>query len=386
MDLPEPAPPSTEPIASIAPSESLGSASTEAAAIQLSSAVTGPRLQWSGQKRFKYFFTGVLGPLGCFALSATDFNAHVDPLWQSGKLDVYGALMVEPPALIPFMPLLLYSLLSLAVCCVAPRTVKSPIVRVGIYSGAILSTQYLLFIIFATSFVTFVAAAVVGPLLALVAYVGSKLMPRARRITIWQIMLLTTVIAAMLAAISALQLRSEGFQSLSMSLIGLSFWILVSIPLLNCFTYVRASFGVLWTIDAPILKGRWQIMSLGFGWLLAYAASWKYSLDAMLAEYAKLPTVEPKCYVSAAAAHGHAQFVGVAQFREQVAVCDLHSAYPGQHADVSLEVPRVRVGGGVAWSASCGSAGVQCVWPASRRGLSEQRVAGGCKLLGTKTA
>ena len=88
--------------------------------------------------------------------------------------------------------------------------------------------------------------------------------------------------------------------------------------------------GVLRTIDAPLCcpKVDGKSCHWAVGWLLAYAASWKYSLDAMLAEYAKLPTVEPKCYVSAAAAHGHAQFVGVAQFRELDAVCDLHSAYP----------------------------------------------------------
>ena len=91
-----------------------------------------PILQWSGQRRFKYFVTGVIGPIGCFTMAWAGMNARVDPLWQSGKLDTYLTLMLESKPLLPFMPLLIYSLLSLAACCVRPELGRRPLVRLGV--------------------------------------------------------------------------------------------------------------------------------------------------------------------------------------------------------------------------------------------------------------
>ena len=292
-----------------------------------------PVLKWSGQRRFKFFLTGVVGPIACFVMAGAGMNARVDPLWQSGELDTYSTLMLEFKPLLPFMPLLILSMISLGACCVRPELGRNPLVRLGVYSGGLLSAQYLIFVVVSTSFFTFFAALFVGPGLALVTYLGAKLVPRARRITIWQIMLLTTVVAVIVALLSAnlQQLREAGPRSaLQVVLTGL-FFMLIAAPLLNCLTYVQAAFILL---RSPALVATCErevrsLFALAFGWLVAFGASWKFSLDAMLAEYAQLPTSPPNCYISSAAAYGHRRFVGVDKFQKaHGAACNLQKAFP----------------------------------------------------------
>ena len=292
-----------------------------------------PVLKWGGQRRFKFFVTGVVGPIACFVMAGMGMNARVDPLWQSGKLETYLTLMLEFKPLLPFLPLLILSMISLGACCVQPELGRNPLVRFGVYSGGLLSAQYLMFVVVSTSFFTFFAALFVGPGLALVTYLGAKLMPRARRITIWQIMLLTTVVAVIVALLSAnlQQLREAGPRSaLQLVLTGL-FFMLIAAPLLNCLTYVQAAFTLLRSpalVSTPKREVR-SLFALAFGWLVAFGASWKFSLDAMLAEYATLPTSPPNCYISSAAAYGHQRFVGVDQFQKaHGAARNLQNAFP----------------------------------------------------------
>lgn len=296
-------------------------------------------LRWSGQRRFKYFVTGVIGPIGCFGLVWSGMNARLDPLWQSGEVKTYATLLLEKRELLPFMPLLTCSMISMSLVCLHPRLSDWLLVRVGIYSGAILSTQYLLCVVFATSFFTFVLAAIVGPALAFTTYLAAKLMPQARRTTIWQLMLLTTVVAAITAAVAASGINQSSRGSVLNTALAWGFWTLVAVPLLNCLTYVRASFGLLHSRAHLKLSGtdKLKFVALCSGWFVGFAASWKLSLNAMLADYAALPTVEPSCYVSAAAANGHRRFVGVAQFAAAKAACDLHPAFP-----VNLQMCRLK--------------------------------------------
>lgn len=316
--------------------------SPEGASAELNSAASSesvaraavvPVLQWSPQRRFKYFVTGVLGPIGCFAMSWSGMNARVDPIWQSGKLDVYLTLMLEPKALLPFMPLLIFSLLSLAACCVRLEFGRHWVVRLGIFGGGLLSVQYLLFVVIATSFFTLIAAAIVGPALALVTYLGAKLMPQARRVTIWQIMLLTSVVAVIAAFVAANSstLSEGGVGTLVQLLLNVLMTMLIATPMLNCVTYVRATFALL---RSPALFPMAQrdvrsLLASAIGWLLGFGASWKFAVEAMLSEYSRLPTSPPNCYISTAAACGHRQFVGVERFaRSQVMACDLQSPFP----------------------------------------------------------
>ena len=277
-----------------------------------------PILQWSGQRRFKYFVTGVIGPIFCLAMAWCGLSARVDALWQSGELDTYLKLMLEPPALLPFIPMLIFSMLALGTCCFWPQLANKLWVRVGVYGGGILSTQYLIFAVFAGAFFPFICAVVVGPLLALATYVANKLMPRARRITIFQIMLLTTVVAVFAAACMWLApaLYPEGLGDIGEVVFGCVFWVLPALPLLNAITYVRAAFAILRSPALATVPAREQnrLIAMSSAWLLGFGASWKFSLDAMLAEYARLPTSPPSCYVSSAAACGHPRLVGVTQF------------------------------------------------------------------------
>ncbi len=273
-------------------------------------------LSWGGQKRFKYFTTGVVGPIGCLAATFLGMNPRLNSLWQSGELEVYLKLMLEPRALSPFFPLLTYSMVGLGACCLKPSLAERPWVRFGVYSGGILSLQYVLIVVFTASFLPLVCSAIVGTALALVTFVFCKLMPRAKKITIFQLMLLTAVVAVLASAFAAwsAQEKSARWDNLAEYIFGSIFVILAAIPFLNSMTYVRATFALLRSPALSLISQHRQLLTLSVSWLFGFAASWKLSLDAMLAEYAKLPTTPPKCYVSAAAAHGHPGFVGVHQF------------------------------------------------------------------------
>jgi hypothetical protein len=80
-------------------------------------------------------------------------------------------------------------------------------------------------------------------------------------------------------------------------------------------------------VDIQTSQSR-KLLVLTFGWLLGFGASWKFSLDAMMAEYSKLPTAPPSCYISSAAACGHPRFVGVTQFSKLNRVSDCRAAFP----------------------------------------------------------
>lgn len=286
---------------------------------QLPSAVAeSPILRWSGQRRVKYFVTGVIGPISCLVMAGCGLNARITPLWQSGELKVYLNLMLEPKTLLPFNPLFFFSMLALGACCVDQRLAKNLWVRIGVYGGCILSAQYLFFVVFVFSFFPLLCAAVVGLSLALVTYIAANLMPRARRITIFQMLLLTTIAAIIAAVASALipSIDANGMEFIYEYGLGLLFWTLVAVPFLNCMTYIRAAVALLRSPAlAAVSNSEYRkLLALASGWLVGFGASWKFSLDEMLAEYARLPTSPPNCYISSAAACGHPQFVGVTQF------------------------------------------------------------------------
>lgn len=274
-------------------------------------------LRWSNQQRFKYFVTGVVGPAACFIATICGLNVRITSLWQSGELEVYLWLLLEPKALLPFIPILIYSMIGLGACCVKVEWAKQPWVRTGVYCGSFLSSQYLFFVVFTSSIFPLICAAVVGVSLALLTYFAALMAPRAMRITIFQIMLLTTAVAVCASAGIGMGISMfNGWERVLENGIATLYFILAGVPFLNCLTYCRASIALLRSpaLRPVSLRREWQFVGVFFAWLIAYGVSWKFALDAMLAEYEKLPTSPPKCYVTAAAACGHRGFVGVTKF------------------------------------------------------------------------
>jgi hypothetical protein len=226
----------------------------------------------------------------------------VETPWQSGKIGDYVVMLLQWPGFAPFLPLVLYGAISLALWCIRPESAKYFAIRLGIYSGAIVSTQFMLLVMTTTLFATWLAALVAGAILAALVYVVDKLVKRVKRFQIWHILVLTTIVACL-----SVLLRVLEFDWLELLFLG-PFLFIVAAPTLAPLTFVRASVSIAEQQPDLTPPRRWPlyVLSLLVGWLV----SWRWAVHIMLDEYSKLPTTNPNCYVSSAAAKGHRRLVG----------------------------------------------------------------------------
>ncbi len=108
---------------------------------------------------------------------------------------------------------------------------------------------------------------------------------------------------------------------------------------LNFIAYLTAAWAVNRnaSLAAPSRKGRWW--AAWFLWLAAWLAGWRWAIITMLIEYAKLPTTNPNCYLSNAAAFAHPRLTGAVR-RGEVTACmqrlkfielAFRAALPGVH-------------------------------------------------------
>lgn len=255
--------------------------------------------------RVWFFICGLILPAACCGLAAAGFSPLIHP-WQSGQIDVYAGLMLQGWPLAIFLPLMLLSMLCLARLCIWPASDQWTVIRVGIFGGAWLSIQFFLLAMLSLNAATvamLIAACVVGPLLMGGMFLISLVLPQAKRVTIFQLMLLTTLVAIPVAVLTSL---SGGVEALFGGTLMALFWICAATPLLNLFTYTEIAYSML----AEWRRSRKLEYSLLGAWIIAWLASIKLAIDATLADYTSLPTTAPNCYISSAAAHGHPDWVG----------------------------------------------------------------------------
>jgi hypothetical protein len=272
---------------------------------------TGVEFFWGWESsishRVKFFLTGALFPSICIlvALSRLGSAATSSP-WQSGTLEPYAVLLLQWPAIGPFLPLIIFHMACLTLWLIRPRFGGSPVIAFGIGTGIITALEFWLFILCTSSVATVVAAIVVGPALAVVVFLAAELCNRAKRFSIRHLLLLTTG-CAFVALLAKYFLSLDvvlGF--LAVTLLG----VLAATPTLNLITYIRATYELLQQLQGlKEFSERVRVIgSLSF--LFAWLGTWKFAIDLVIAEYAMLPTRNPSCYVSAAAAYGHSRFVG----------------------------------------------------------------------------
>ena len=168
----------------------------------------------------------------------------------------------------------------------------------------------------------FLFALTVAPVLALTTWVLGKL--ARKRFSILYLLIVTTVVAGLCSVAIALSQKNTQFGEI-MALALLS--ILGSAPVLGAITFLRvsyASFRLVQAADAAeqgaeaaevalIEKKRTRFWRTGVAWITWLSTmywTWKVALEIQAREYAKLPTTDPNCYVSSAAAHGHPRWVG----------------------------------------------------------------------------
>ena len=269
--------------------------------------------------RIKFFLTGVLFPIICLAVVlAGGKTGIVHTPWQSGEWLDHYIVFLSSPTITAFFPLLLFSFVCLSLWCFSPRFSYSIVVRLGLQTGAILALMFSLLLIPSTSFLPWMCAVVVAPVLGLLTWSIGKL--ARKRFTILYLLILTTVVAGLCSLAMAIYQADPQYAQI---FITVAMFIVGSAPVLGMVSFLRASRASYFLVNprdniessssdhkTKMRANRWRIAAGWITWSTAMYWSWKIALQTQAIEYAKLPTSDPNCYVSSAAAHGHPRWVG----------------------------------------------------------------------------
>lgn len=274
--------------------------------------------------KIRYVLTGVILPATNVvgAISGMEIGVHTP--WQSGRFADYHAVFMSGFPLAFFLPVFLFSMAGLIVVVLRPNLRKDSWVRVSLVGGAIASTVHMICLLpLAGLIFPLVAAVIAAPCLAFLIWVLLQIpWSNIRRFGIRHIIVLTSVVACMVGLFRFTELLS----AISPIVYGSFLWCFVGASALNAMTYVRLAAAVeidnlfevynhskvdnqsLSREDSP----RWPraMVSMAGAWLVVYVGTWVLAVRQTLVDYEKLPTSDPNCYVSSAAAHGHAALVG----------------------------------------------------------------------------
>ncbi len=256
---------------------------------------------FSVRMRFTFFAHGVFLPAILLLLSLGGLKFEPSSPWQSGEIRDYLAMLLRPTALLPFLPGIVYSAVSMAAWTFAPEAQSKVWVRVGIYSGLVLALQFATIVTWMQPYLIVLAAIVWTAwhvVLLLFQYFSH------RQLSIMHIMVLTT-----LAAVCAMSFAIYGKVMLTLPLFA-CIYVLGSTPILNVIAYAWAVIALLTT---DIQSSHRERREVGYGLIalaVAWLVEWRFAIVAMLDEYSKLPTTNPNCYLSNAAAYAHPCLTG----------------------------------------------------------------------------
>lgn len=224
----------------------------------------------------------------------------LEPEWQSGKLQDYLALLLQPEASVFFIILLVYSVVCYWLLLIDPERYSSSFaIRFGIYTGVLLALQYsiILYIYLSddkyafTIFLLWLFPLYFTMIEQWAAHKWGK--ARARLVLI----ILVFVASAILAVIN----REEFYPAFLVLVL-----VVMAAPFWSLLIALQAAIWLAKNHETTLTFPR----GLGItAWLAAYAVAWRYDILKMYELYAKLPTEPPDCYIATAAARGHPGFV-----------------------------------------------------------------------------
>ena len=246
--------------------------------------------------RYSAFVFAAVFPAGCFLIC----NNHPPILnaYQSGNLDIYAGLLLAWPSNAPMLPLVGLAMLAMTAWLVRPSLSALLIVRLGVYSGLVLSAQYIVLLIFVGGFFRLVLPMfLAAPFLFAAVYIPAYFASKTKRFTIKHVMMLTTFVAVLLAILAAFDLGLSFLQSSG----HLLFIACLADPVLAVITYGMVS-RLIWN-ESHSSPAKTRYLAC-IAWLATWTVMWRSSIVLMLEEYAKLPT-NPACYVCGVAAQGH---------------------------------------------------------------------------------
>lgn len=249
--------------------------------------------------RIGCFVTGIVLPTVCIVCASGGMSATGQQPWQSGQTRDYAALLLRLPAIAPLLIPVLYSMVCMGAWLLKPEMVTYFGIRFGIYSGVVVSLFFFGLILTTSESVTLVAA----PLAAMVLVIPWMAVPLLKRFRRFSLLYLLGVMTA--CAIVAMVLRGfverytivDGVNVLAVGLLI----VLAGSPSLIVITYGACAFWLSnhWKASHP--KRLIKLLGALFGWGSITAISLRTAVALMYSEYTKLPTVNPNCYLTAAA-------------------------------------------------------------------------------------
>jgi len=99
--------------------------------------------------RFKLALTGILFPGLSVAAGLSGVSASIGAPWQTGNAETYAVLFLMPAGLLCFLPFIALSAVSMLLLVIYPQSIKWLPVRLGLYSGAIISLQFFIAVLLA---------------------------------------------------------------------------------------------------------------------------------------------------------------------------------------------------------------------------------------------
>lgn len=242
---------------------------------------------------------GIIFPIICLVAA---FSIGFKPDWQSGRFEDYTLLVLNSKVIYLFFPVLAYSMLCLGLTII-PYT--SPLrrfflVRLGIYTGVVLSLQFLFIVLHS--------------------YWGAYQIPAIGLSLIISIILIFIGPYVLRKMVALLGKRVTGLIISGIIAIGITVYIVNvknlsgALIILPC-TPFWTPIAYLWVSirlfrEPPVATGtRWVRVLWGISWLVSYIITWRLAVAKVLEVYASLPKKPPDCYISTATVRGHKQIV-----------------------------------------------------------------------------
>lgn len=260
------------------------------------------------QWQILYLFSTILAPWGCLWIFANRQFGEAE--WQDGKFSTYVDLTFSNEVWTLFAPFLFFSSVAMVLLLLKPqRFSQYMLVRLGIYSGAILAVHFSLQLALTSElFFVFVFGAVAIPILligsltlflfGLFLYLLWQHQPKSRRIF--------GLVGAVLALVVVLiALASPWFVVNSFfTLFVISLTSLLCALLTLCAPIALLTSGLLLT-SQEIPKAKSLLFSLlGLGWIGGYAAAWYMAVNRVFDLYDQMPN-QPNCYIATASANAY---------------------------------------------------------------------------------
>jgi len=267
----------------------------------------GLRLPLTTNLRIKLFLTGILFPIPNICMGLNGTSASISEPWQSGTTEPYVVLFLQQPGLVCFLPLIIFSMVALGAIVWKPTTVEHAWVRLGLYTGAIVSFQFLVAVVLTSQVISIIFASMVGPALALLVWGASKVVKKIKRFTIFHVMIATAVVAVLLAISLSIGEGEVVFEFLSLPFPMIIF----AAPTLNFVTYARMAMlsGTHESIHRKPITIILAMVAAIIAWVSGFVFAWRLAIQRVLEEYQNLPTTDPNCFVASAAAYGNPSLV-----------------------------------------------------------------------------